>query len=169
MIEFRCFKNDFDGYADPSHDGSEYSNWILNLYEGEYKNGLPDGFSRQINAYNGFCKLGYYKMGKPWGKWCEFSSLGKDWNKEGIFAGEGKCVASKRLKDFIENEEPAGYMGASHEQELLSQFERQRAGAKDIKLEEYKLATRKDVGKDPKANRMRVDPYYAQFDLKKGR
>jgi hypothetical protein len=34
VIEFRCFKADHDGLPDPSQEGSEKHNWILNMSEG---------------------------------------------------------------------------------------------------------------------------------------
>jgi len=39
IIEFRCFKQGLDGFADPSMDGAYLYNWILNLTEGELDKG----------------------------------------------------------------------------------------------------------------------------------
>ncbi len=60
FIEYRCFKLDEDGLADPTEDLSGKHNWITNIYEGEFKNGKADGFQRSIEAFNGHIQYGYY-------------------------------------------------------------------------------------------------------------
>jgi hypothetical protein len=39
MIEYRCFKLDENGLVDPTEDLSGSSNWITNIYEGEFQKG----------------------------------------------------------------------------------------------------------------------------------
>ena len=87
IIEFRCFKAGMDGLADPSQDGAYMHNWILSITEGEISKGLPHGYNRVFNAFNGNCKIGYYQYGEPYGKWTEFSAKGGHWKEEGIYLG----------------------------------------------------------------------------------
>lgn len=124
IVEFRCFKTGHDGFADPSADGAYLQNWILSISEGQYKNGRENGFSRQINAYNGYCRIGYYKDGEPWGKWCEFQPEGKQWSQEGIYAGTNKLVKKQKIMDFLENEEPGKYMQLTGDKLIEIEFEK---------------------------------------------
>jgi hypothetical protein len=57
------------------------------MSEGRFRHGLPNGFNRFLNAYNGFCRMGYYKDGNPYGKWCHFDETGKFWKEQGIWNG----------------------------------------------------------------------------------
>lgn len=75
FIEYRCFKLDGDGLADPTEDLTGKHNWITNIYEGEFKNGKADGFQRSIEAFNGHVQYGYYEKGKVFGKWIDVKGL----------------------------------------------------------------------------------------------
>jgi hypothetical protein len=99
IIEFRCFKAGMDGLADPSQDGAYMHNWILSITEGEISKGLPHGYNRIFNAFNGNCKIGYYQYGEPYGKWTEFSAKGGHWKEEGIYLGE-KLIRKKKIVDW---------------------------------------------------------------------
>ena len=79
------------------------------MAEGELYKGRYSGFVRHINAFNGYCKIGYYQEGEPYGKWCEFKSDGSFWQQEGLWKGSD-CVRQKKIKDFNQNENPEGDM-----------------------------------------------------------
>ena len=103
IIEFRCFKEGMDGLADPSQDGAFLLNWILSITEGEVCKGVPHGYNRTINAFNGNFKIGYYKYGQPYGKWTEFQASGLHWKDEGIW-NKDKLIRKKKIVDWRENE-----------------------------------------------------------------
>lgn len=125
FIEFRCFQQGLDGFSDPSMDGAFQKNWILSMTEGEYYKGNVSGFSRTINAFNGYCKLGYYQEGKPYGKWCEFKSNGTFWQPEGIWDGSN-LIRQKKIKDFLQNEGPETVKDPQGEDLIMIKYEQQR-------------------------------------------
>lgn len=119
MIEFRCFAsgmNKFDdlvmgrrpsGVADPTIEGANKENWILALYEGDFKNGLPNGFCRRIDALNGNCQMGYFKEAKAFGKYAEINILdGLETAPPGLYYGKRNKVESRAFNDYLENWEP---------------------------------------------------------------
>ena len=106
IIEFRCFQNGNDGKADPTHGNCHKHNWILSMTEGYISKGRPEGYCRVVNAYNGQTKLGYYREGKPYGKWVCYDLHGQEWCPKGIYLGQKRCIEEKDFDDFLINEEP---------------------------------------------------------------
>jgi hypothetical protein len=46
IIEFRCFIDGTDKYADPTLEESKDYNWVMAMTEGEIKNGKKNGICR---------------------------------------------------------------------------------------------------------------------------
>lgn len=87
IIEFRCFQKGTDGKADPTNGDCNKQNWILSMTEGYINKGRPEGYCRVVNAFNGQTKVGYYKEGKPNGKWVCYDLQGREWCPKGIYMG----------------------------------------------------------------------------------
>lgn len=87
ILEFRSFQQGADGQSDPTYGNSNKMNWILSMTEGYIDRGRPDGFCRVVNAFNGQTKLGYYKEGKPHGKWVCYRMDGQEFLPKGIYLG----------------------------------------------------------------------------------
>jgi hypothetical protein len=44
-------------------------------------------------AFNGHCKLGFFKDDQPYGKFVEYDNInGGEWQKMGIYASDKKCI-----------------------------------------------------------------------------
>ena len=106
IIEFRSFQTGTDGKADPTNGDCNKQNWILSMTEGYINKGRPEGYCRVVNAFNGQTKLGYYREGKPHGKWCCYDLQGREWSPKGIYMGQKRCIQAKNFDDFLINEEP---------------------------------------------------------------
>ena len=121
MIEFRSFAAASDkpqdimmgrrnnNQADPTIEGASSENWILSILEGDFKDGIPHGFCRKIDAFNGNCRIGYFKDAKAFGKYAEMNIISseiEDVSKPGIYFGKDKCLEKKSFNDFLENETP---------------------------------------------------------------
>ena len=76
------------------------------MTEGYINKGRPEGYCRVVNAFNGQAKLGYYKEGKPHGKWVCYDLNGHEWCPKGIYLGQKRCLEEKQFDDFLINEEP---------------------------------------------------------------
>jgi hypothetical protein len=126
MIEFRCFagpnaktQDDQTGdhiaapaQADPSVEGAHNENWVLGMTEGDFMNGVPHGFARRIDAFNGHGRMGFFQNGLAHGKYCEADVLSKSiWSKPGLYHGKENCVKELTFKDFLENVAPPSEEG----------------------------------------------------------
>ena len=76
------------------------------MTEGYINKGRPEGYCRVVNAFNGQTKVGYYKEGKPHGKWVCYDIQGREWSPKGIYMGQKRCLVAKDFDDFLINEEP---------------------------------------------------------------
>ena len=76
------------------------------MTEGYIDKGRPEEFCRVVNAFNGHTKLGYYKEGKPHGKWVCYNIHGIEFLPKGIYLGQKRCIEKKDFDDFLINEEP---------------------------------------------------------------
>ena len=59
----------------------------MEIKEGQFLKGMASGYQRQLSAYNTHCRVGYYRMDEPYGKFVEYDREGAQWLKEGIYAG----------------------------------------------------------------------------------
>jgi len=71
FMEYRCFTTNPKGDYDPTFDANK-NNWIMEIKEGEFYKGLASGYQRQLIGYNGHCRLGYYRLNEPYGKYVEY-------------------------------------------------------------------------------------------------
>ena len=94
FIYFRTFNTNHNGDPDPTFvDINKKDNWIESVKEGEFKEGKANGFQRQLIAFNGHCKLGFFKDDQPHGKFVEYDNInGGEWQKMGIYQGDKKCI-----------------------------------------------------------------------------
>lgn len=141
MIEFRCFAGpnmntkDEDyiaspGKADPTVEGANQQNWVLGMTEGDFLNGVPHGFARRIDAFNGHGRMGYFQHGLAHGKYCEADCINKTiWSEPGLYHGKEKCLKAVNFKDFLRNIAPPEE--EAEKDELTQQFEK----AKNYKIE----------------------------------
>ena len=115
MIEFRCFNQsgiseDTDlslGSPDPTIEGAHRINLVMSLIEGDFKKGRPNGFCRRIDAFNGYCQMGYFSEGKVLGKYAEHNLLTDEkMNEPGLYFTKKECLAKMPPKDFLVNELP---------------------------------------------------------------
>ena len=104
---------------------------MQNVYEGEFKHGLFNGFGRILDA-QGRCHVGFWKTGpkdlkdlksknklevsRPHGKWCSYRKDGVPLNSEGLYiadamANNNRLCALQKIKDFEKNTEPAPSFG----------------------------------------------------------
>lgn len=79
----------------PSPDNSE----IEMVVEGEFREGLMDGYCRGISAINGSCSVGYHLAGLPQGKFCSYKLDGTFMQQEGIYEGK-KITQAMKIKTF---------------------------------------------------------------------
>ena len=123
MIEFRCFAGPnadnqegdhiaASAQADPTVEGAHNHNWVLGMTEGDFQNGVPHGFARRIDAYNGHGRMGYFQHGLAHGKYCEADCMSKSiWSKPGLYHGKENCLKEVNIKDFLENVAPPSEEG----------------------------------------------------------
>lgn len=104
---------------------------ITNVYEGEFKHGLFNGFGRLFDA-QGQCHVGFWKAGprnlkdpkdkgkievtRPHGKWSSYRKDGAALHGEGIYMGDpmtscNRLVALQKIKDYNQNPEPRLSLG----------------------------------------------------------
>lgn len=102
---YRCFSKNELGEFDPSFSDAK-GNWLMNIKEGEFKQGKADGYQRQLSAYNSHCKQGYFKNDQPYGKFVEYDKTGKEWYPEGYYLSEKECVKRENFESFEENIAP---------------------------------------------------------------
>ena len=76
------------------------------MTEGYINKGRPEGYCRVVNAFNGHAKVGFYKEGKPHGKWVCYDIQGREFCPKGLYLGQKNCVVEKEFEDFLLNEEP---------------------------------------------------------------
>lgn len=123
IIEFRSFAKSGDGKADPTQGDCQKQNWILSMTEGYINKGRPEGYCRVVNAFNGQTKMGYYKDGKPHGKWVCYDIYGREWQPKGLYMGQKRCIEEKDFEDFLINEEPNPVLDMDENELLSYQYE----------------------------------------------
>ena len=69
------------------------------IIEGEFKEGLMNGYCRGMSAINGGCSTGFHVAGLPQGKFCSYKLDGTFAQEEGIYEGK-KCTQRMQLRDF---------------------------------------------------------------------
>ena len=91
----------------------------MEIKEGEFYLGSASGYQRQLTAYNGHCRLGFYRIGEPYGKYVEYDREGNQWQKEGIYVKYGECIKEQVIDSFEENILPETVMTKIDEADLL--------------------------------------------------
>ena len=67
--------------------------------------------------------MGYYKDGKPHGKWVCYDIYGREWQPKGLYMGQKRCVEEKDFEDFLINEEPNPVLDMDENELLSYQYE----------------------------------------------
>lgn len=118
VIEFGTNHIDKKGNYNPTIDHSQ--NFVLQICEGQIRNGLLCGFSR-IHDNEGECKVGYWNIkqfgpetivSRPYGKFAHYFKDGSFRTPDGIYHGNdkvwNKMIRQKQNVDFMANEKPEG-------------------------------------------------------------
>ena len=91
----------------------------MEIKEGEFFKGMASGYQRQLTAYNGHCRLGFYQLDEPYGKYVEYDREGNQWQKEGIYVRYGECIKQCPIDSFEENTLPESVMTKIEQGDLL--------------------------------------------------
>ena len=91
MIYYQTFNKDAHGRPDPTVISSR-KNMLMFIKEGEFTQGLADGYQRQLIAQNGHCRLGFFERNEPYGKFVEYDIDGTEFRKIGVYENEESCV-----------------------------------------------------------------------------
>ena len=78
-------------------------NFIVKISEGHFKNGLLNGFGR-IQESSGECQVGFFKEGKPWGKYVSYYKDGRQKRTAGVY--DDQKIRNVTIKTFVVNESP---------------------------------------------------------------
>jgi hypothetical protein len=104
FMYYRCLAKNRLGDYDPTFD-AEKQNWIMEIKEGQFEIGEANGYQRQLSAYNGHCRLGYFRNNEPFGKYVEYTKDGSIFQKEGIYLA-GRCIKEEPIDSFDVNKLP---------------------------------------------------------------
>lgn len=71
---------------------------IMELTEGEFKEGKLNGYGRRICARTGTCEVGFFQDGVPMGKYTQYAADGSFLLDEGIYEGYGPHGLVRKAK-----------------------------------------------------------------------
>ena len=75
----------------------------MEIKEGEFYQGDACGYQRQLIAFNGHCRLGYFRLDEPYGKFVEYDRNGDEFHQPGIYRADNDCIERQPIKSFEEN------------------------------------------------------------------
>ena len=77
------------------------SNELIAIEEGEFKQGLKNGYVRGISAQDGSCAVGFHVGGVPNGKWTMYKANGEFALPQGLYEGSS-CTQRIEIANFHE-------------------------------------------------------------------
>ena len=87
--------------------------------------------------------MGYYKDGKPYGKWVCYDVNGNEWWPKGIYMGQKRCLEQKEFDDFLINEEPNPIAEMNDQDKIQALYKEQKDWV--IKKDRYDVVINKKV------------------------
>ena len=93
------------------------------MTEGYIHKGRPEGYCRVVNAFNGHTKVGFYKEGKPHGKWVCYDIQGREFCPKGLYLGQKNCVVQTDFDDFLINEEPSPHQELNENDKMQALYD----------------------------------------------
>lgn len=74
---------------------------IAEVIEGQFKDGLKDGYCRVMSARDGSCQVGFFQKNVPMGKYCMYNLDGTYLLPEGLYEGEGQCKSKLDIANYL--------------------------------------------------------------------
>ena len=74
---------------------------IDTVIEGQFKEGLKDGYCRVMSARDGSCQVGFFAKNVPMGKYCMYNLDGTYILPEGLYEGEGQCKSKIEIANYM--------------------------------------------------------------------
>jgi len=74
---------------------------IDHVTEGQFRDGLMDGYCRVMSARDGSCQVGFFQKGVPMGKYCMYNADGTYMLPEGLYEGHNQCKSKIEIANYL--------------------------------------------------------------------
>ena len=75
---------------------------LISISDGQLENGVLHGYGRKI-INDGSCQVGFWKQGKPYGKFAYYNSDGSFKSPDGMYIGDNNLVLKSRIQNYLGN------------------------------------------------------------------